>query len=97
MFDHAFGVFIIFPLGAAIVGCFYLRMFYKVRVVSAMVTGFLWVIYSIYEFLIYARILCSGECNIRVDLLIIYPSLLVVSLLSTGLYYYKKRTLRNAG
>jgi len=25
------------------------------------------------------RILCSGECNIRVDLLLIYPVLLVIS------------------
>lgn len=86
-----------FPFGAAIIGCFYLRMYYKLRVVSAMVAGFLWLIYSIYEFLIYARIFCSEECNIRVDLLIIYPSLLVVSLFSTGLYYYKKRTLENSG
>ena len=93
----ALGILIMFPLGAAIIGCFYLRMYYKLRVVSAMVAGFFWLIYSIYEFLIYARIFCSGECNIRVDLLIIYPSLLVVSLLSTGLYYYKKRTLKNSG
>ena len=28
----------------------------------------------------YARILCSGECNIRVDLLLIYPILLIVTL-----------------
>jgi len=95
--ETALGILIMFPLGAAIIGCFYLRMYYKLRVVSAMVAGFFWLIYSIYEFLIYARIFCSGECNIRVDLLIIYPSLLVVSLLSTGLYYHKKRTLRNAG
>lgn len=36
----------------------------------------LWVAYALYEYLMYARILCSGECNIRVDLLLIYPPLL---------------------
>jgi hypothetical protein len=30
--------------------------------------------------LMYARILCSGECNIRVDLLLIYPILLIVTI-----------------
>jgi hypothetical protein len=28
------------------------------------------------------RILCSGECNIRVDLLLIYPALVVLSILA---------------
>jgi len=36
----------------------------------------LWVAYAGYEYLMYARVLCSGECNIRVDLLLIYPLLL---------------------
>ena len=39
----------------------------------------LWLLYGIYESLVYARILCSGECNIRVDLLLIYPILLFVT------------------
>jgi hypothetical protein len=44
-------------------------------------TGFLtlallWLAYAIYEYLMYARVLCSGECNIRIDLLVIYPVLL---------------------
>jgi hypothetical protein len=26
------------------------------------------------------RVLCSGECNIRVDLLVLYPALFLVSL-----------------
>ena len=35
-----------------------------------------WVAYGVYEYLMYRRVLCSGECNIRVDLLLIYPLLL---------------------
>lgn len=28
------------------------------------------------------RLLCSGECNIRVDLLLLYPALLLLSLVA---------------
>jgi hypothetical protein len=35
-----------------------------------------WVAYAGYESLIVLRILCTGECNIRVDLLLLYPVLL---------------------
>jgi hypothetical protein len=35
-----------------------------------------WLAYALYEYLMFTRILCSGECNIRVDLLLIYPALL---------------------
>ncbi len=95
--DIALGVFIIFPLGAAFIGFIYLRMSYKIKAIFSFITGLLWVAYSIYEYLIYLRILCTGECNIRIDLLIIYPLLIVASLVATGLYYYKKRKLSNAG
>lgn len=40
----------------------------------------LWAIYAGYETLMYKRVLCSGECNIRVDLLLIYPALLGATL-----------------
>ena len=39
-----------------------------------------WFCYLPYEWGMKLRILCSGECNIRVDLLLIYPVLLLVSL-----------------
>ena len=39
-----------------------------------------WFCYLPYEWGMKLRILCSGECNIRVDLLLIYPFLLLVSL-----------------
>jgi len=94
--DIALGIFIIFPLGAALIGIIYLRMSYKLKAIFSFITGLLWVAYSIYEYLMYVRILCTGECNIRVDLLVIYPLLIVASLLATSLYYNKKRKLRNA-
>jgi hypothetical protein len=44
------------------------------------IAGLLWLIYAAYEYAMQRRWLCSGECNIRVDLLLIYPLLLGMSL-----------------
>jgi hypothetical protein len=38
-----------------------------------------WALYGVYEMLMERRVLCSGECNIRVDLLLLYPALLALS------------------
>ena len=54
-------------------------------------TALLWLVYGVYESLMYLRILCSGECNIRIDLLLIYPLLALVSLAALVAYYLKLR------
>lgn len=41
-----------------------------------------WLAYTAYEYGMKFRWLCSGECNIRVDLLLIYPALLILSVLA---------------
>jgi hypothetical protein len=41
-----------------------------------------WLLYVPYEYGMKWRILCSGECNIRVDLLLLYPGLVVLSILA---------------
>lgn len=43
-------------------------------------TAVAWTGYALYESLMKARVLCSGECNIRVDLLLLYPVLGILSL-----------------
>ena len=40
----------------------------------------IWLLYGVYEYAMYRRWLCTGECNIRVDLLLIYPVILLVSI-----------------
>ena len=70
---------IIFPFGATIVGTLYIRMFLKLRTKLSMLTGILWILYSIYEYLMYIRVLCTGEYNIRVDLLLIYRRIRIIS------------------
>jgi hypothetical protein len=39
----------------------------------------MWLLYACYEYGMKMRWLCSGECNIRIDLLVIYPVLLLAS------------------
>ena len=45
-----------------------------------LIAGLLWLAYCPYEYAMKFRILCSGECNIRIDLLVLYPVLILVSL-----------------
>jgi hypothetical protein len=47
---------------------------------ALLVAAAFWFCYLPYEWCMKLRILCSGECNIRVDLLLIYPFLLLLSL-----------------
>jgi hypothetical protein len=68
-----------YPLLALVVGGAFVGAWLWRRVRSAAIAGLLWFIYSGYEYLIFVRFLCSGDCSIRVDLLVIYPLLLVVS------------------
>ena len=44
-----------------------------------------------YEALMKFRVLCSGECNVRVDLLVLYPSLLLVSLAAIVEFLVRRR------
>ena len=40
----------------------------------------LWLAYAGYEALMAARVLCSGDCNIRIDLLLLWPVLMLATL-----------------
>ncbi len=68
---------------------FFIGIRAKARFATA--TAILWMIYGMYEWMMYARILCSGDCNIRIDLVFIYPALLIMSL--TALIVYGPRAL----
>lgn len=73
------GIFIVAPwlglLPAGALGGLFIR---TRQPLSAAAAG-LWLLYVAYEYAMKWRIWCSGECNIRVDLLLIYPLLLAVS------------------
>lgn len=55
----------------------------------------LWILYAFYETWVQAT--CSGDCNIRVDLVLIWPLLLVVSLLAVGSLGLRAWRSRRAG
>lgn len=86
-------VLIAWPLLAAIPGGGFLVLFGLSRKRLTLVAAAAWLLYLPYEYGMKLRILCTGECNIRVDLLLVYPVLLVLStvaLVSFGTWALKR-------
>jgi hypothetical protein len=54
-----------------------------------------WFCYLPYEWGMKLRILCSGECNIRVDLLLIYPLLFLLSFAAILVFLRQRLVTRN--
>jgi hypothetical protein len=74
--------FIAWPWLALAPAALFLALNARVRRTSVAAAGVLWLVYAGYEYGMQRRWLCSGECNIRVDLLLIYPVLLVLSIVA---------------
>jgi len=72
-------IIIEYPLLATGIGVLLLGLGRLMHRRLAMGTGVMWLVYSLYEFGIKKRWLCSGDCDIRADLLFIYPVLFVGS------------------
>ena len=73
----AMAIFVEYPLVAAVVGIVLLALGRRAHRPVAAGVGVVWLLYSVYELGMKERWLCSGECNIRIDLLVIYPALLI--------------------
>ena len=73
------GVFIQWPWLALAPAALLLALWRRSGRRTAAVAALAWALYAPYEFAMKARWLCSGECNIRVDLLLLYPLLLVLT------------------
>ena len=74
------GVFMAYPWLAAVIGVLFLTLGWKLRRWGVVTIGVIWVLYAAYETGMKQRWLCTGECNIRVDLLLIYPILILSSI-----------------
>jgi len=70
-------ILIEYPLLAALIGIGLVALGRLRGRRSAVGVGVVWLLYSVYELGMQRRWLCSGECDIRVDLLVIYPVLLI--------------------
>jgi hypothetical protein len=90
----AMAIFIAYPLLAAAVGIVLLVLGRRTRRGTAVTAGVVWLLYALYETGMQKRWLCSGECNIRVDLLLLYP-LLLLSLIA-GIVSLVRRRSRKA-
>jgi hypothetical protein len=83
-------VLLAYPWIAVVLGAAFMGLWMWRRRRMAAIASVVWVLYGAYEYLMLKRVLCSGECNIRVDLLLIYPVLAIGSVIA--LY----KTLRSA-
>ena len=83
---NIFGLLIYYPflalLPAALCAIIYVRSKCRVTLLAALA----WLAYFPYEQAMILRILCTGECNIRVDLLLFYPLLMIVSVMAVAAY-----------
>ncbi len=73
------GMFIKYPFLAAVIGGIFIAVGSRARRRGAVAVGVTWLLYAAYETGMQQRWFCTGECNIRVDLLLIYPILLLIS------------------
>jgi hypothetical protein len=70
-------IFIEYPGLAAAIGVVLCALGRQARRGVVVGVGVVWLLYAVYEFGNHQRWWCSGECNIRIDLLVIYPALLI--------------------
>lgn len=76
----SFTLFTDSPLLALVPAALFLFIAQRTRRGPVWAAGWAWAVYMLYEWLMQHGFLCTGECNIRIDLLIIYPALAVLSL-----------------
>jgi formate hydrogenlyase subunit 3/multisubunit Na+/H+ antiporter MnhD subunit len=79
----AMAIFVEYPILAAVTGLVLLGLGRRIRRRVVAGVGVVWLLYGLYEFGMKQRWLCSGECDIRIDLLVIYP-LLVLGLVAAA-------------
>lgn len=75
-------LFVAWPLLALVPAAMLLALARVRRSGMALAAGLCWAAYAPYEWAMHARLLCSGECNIRIDLLLIYPLLAIASVVA---------------
>lgn len=68
---------IAWPWTAAFPALLFAFLAYRTGRRGLWLTAFLWAGYGLYELQMYRRVFCTGECNIRIDLLPIIPVLLL--------------------
>ena len=65
-------IFVRYPLAALVPAILFLVAWESLRRRGAFYAGIAWLLYAVYELGMQRRWLCTGECNIRVDLFFVY-------------------------
>ena len=73
---------ILHPYIALIPAIIFGIIYYRLRKKILGFTASTWILYFIYETLNLLRITCSGDCGIRADLVLIYPLLIILTMVS---------------
>ncbi len=79
------------------VALFLVWLYILSRKKAVLAAAVLWLCYVPYEYGMKLRILCSGECNIRVDLLLIYPLLVCASCAAFAVFLSDQVAARAGG
>jgi hypothetical protein len=87
-------VFIEYPLLAGAIGLLLVGLGRWTRRGVATAAGVMWLLYSLYEFAIKQRWLCRGDCDIRADLIFIWPVLFIGSVAALVSLIIKPRPAR---
>jgi hypothetical protein len=74
------GLFIPRPGLAVVPAVVFAVLYHFSRRKLVLATATAWGLYALYEYAMLRRWMCSGECNIRIDLLVVYPALVLLSL-----------------
>ena len=82
IFFRAMAVLIEYPFLALAPAALFLALFWISKRRLIFMTASIWLAYMGYEYAMMFRLLCSGECNIRVELLVVYPALIAASVAS---------------
>ena len=72
------------PLLAAVPGAVFVALFAVSRKLLVLTAAAAWLAYLPYEYAMKLRLLCSGDCDIRLDLMVVYPVLLIVSVVGVA-------------
>jgi hypothetical protein len=54
---------------------------------AVIVSGILWLAYTVWEYLVATGVLCDANCNIRADLVVIFPVLGLATYSAYKAYY----------
>jgi len=65
----------VFAIAAGIMAVIHLVAGWQRPRLAVIVSGILWLLYAVYEYLVATGVLCDADCNIRVDLVFLFPIL----------------------